>query len=413
MPKGWIVTDTNTVLPDLWGLIDDDNVGAVVALALANNPNVAQSALRVAEAEATLRAQAAPLFPALSTRTQSRTTRTGAFEDSTGSAGAALSWEVDLWGRLRATVTAGRGQLQATQADFVAARNALAGRVIRTLLEGSYSERILDVEARRIATLALNERLIRERYLVGLGPLSDLEAARATLAGARARLLDRQERLSRLLRALRVLVGNYEAELTLPGVFSIALPGTNLPATVLASRPDVVAALARVGAADDEARAATRALLPGISLTLDHSRNAGSVGSALGAEGMSLLLFDLAAPLFQGGRLRADRDRATLGAERELWGARDVLLNALREVDDALVLEASLAQQTGERARAQRFSRANQALFESRYREGIANIFDLINAQQSAYDAEVQLLNTQLRQAQNRVDLGLALGLSL
>lgn len=400
-------------VPSLGRLVSEPRVASLIAVAVAQNPNLRQTALRVAEAEALLRQSQGALLPATSLQTSSRVRRGPDENIETGTFGASVAWEADLWGRLRSQARAGAERLRASEADVFAAQNALAATVIRTSLELAYSQEIIGVEQRRIETLSLNETLIRERYLVGIGSLADLEAARTTLARARAGLLDRQERLTRLSRSLRVILGDYEADPDIPGVFAVAVPAAPVPLAVMSSRPDIAAASARVMAASADARAAQRALLPALSLTLDQSRSSASLGNALSADSLTVLLMNMTAPVFQGGQLRAERDRAEVVAERESWVLREALLNALREVEDSMNLEQSLQFQTRERELALRFARNNRSIFESRYQDGIANVFDLLNAQQTAYDAEVQLLSAQLLQNQNRVDLGVALGLGL
>ncbi|MEM1230830.1 MAG: TolC family protein [Pseudomonadota bacterium] len=413
-PGKWVQTlEPAQPIPDLWRLVDEPGVKALLRIALERSPSLAQVALRVAEADALFRGQRGSLWPTFSFRGQpSRTRANGASVDS-GRLVAFSNWELDLWGRLRAGTTASAAAAQASQADLQGARNALAGRVLRTLLELAFSDAIIAVELRRIEVLTLNQSLIRERYLVGLGPLADLEAARTSLAQSEAALLDRQERFSRLLRALRVTAGDYSLSPQVPAPFPVTLPAAPLPLLVLGARPDVAAAVARAKAAGAQASAAQRALLPSLSLSFDHTRAAQTLDAALTAAGLTTVLLDATAPLFRGGTLRAERDRTGAAARREAQALRETVLIALQEVDDALVLESSLTAQREARERAQRYARSNRTLFESRYRDGVANVFDLLNAQQSAFDAEVALLNTQLRQNQNRVDLGLALGLGL
>jgi len=133
----------------------------------------------------------------------------------------------------------------------------------------------------------------------------------------------------------------------------------------------------------------------------------------LGANPISTLLAGIAAPLFRGGQLRAERDRSGHAAERAYWAYRETLLQALLEVEDALGREVSLREQSEVLLDAIGYAERNRRIFESHYREGIASIFDLLNAQQTAFDAQIDLLDTSLARDSNRVDLAVALGLGL
>ncbi|MEM9620676.1 MAG: efflux transporter outer membrane subunit [Pseudomonadota bacterium] len=400
-------------LPDLWALTDCAALHTLMRRALAQNPDLQTTVLRVEEAQTLLRSSRSVLWPSLDLSGSAGRQRFAGSTSSSGSWALISGWEADLWGRLRAQVTSSQYTLSISQADLAAARNSLAANVIRTLLDVLTLKQTLQIDQRRIASSTLNESFIRERYLAGLGSLADLEAARTILQQQRAQRFDREASLAQTQRALKVFLGDYDVSLRLPERVEVVLPVEPVPLNVMAARPDIQAAYARIQAAHADATSAQRARLPSLSLVLDHTRSGTSPAQALSIAGISNLIADAALPIFRGGQLRAAQARAGIETERLIWRYRSEILNALREVEDAMDQELSLTRQVDARAQAQGHAANNRTLFEARYRDGLVNVFDLLDAQQTYYDAEVQLLNTKLQRQQNRIDLAIALGLGV
>jgi outer membrane protein TolC len=125
------------------------------------------------------------------------------------------------------------------------------------------------------------------------------------------------------------------------------------------------------------------------------------------------LLGNLTAPLFQGGRLRAGFNEQQLAAEQAYWKYREVLHNAILEVEGLLAQEQVLGLQTEHLRQALQHARNSETFYRQRYRQGLVDITDLLNAQQTAFDLDVQVLQVQLNRLSNRIDLGVALGLGV
>ena len=412
-PSDWHVELGAHEIESLWGLADSAELAALVELALSRNPNLKQTALRVSEADAVAKISRGARLPTLDLGAQYQSQRIDNRTVKTATGVLSSSWELDVWHRLGDSATASELSADASRSDYRGARISLAANVIRSVLAIISTDEVIILEEKRLKTLVLNEQFIRDRYLAGLGPLSDLEAARTELAQRRASLRARREEQAANHRALAVLLGQHRETPTLPAALQIKTPDIALPTTVIGKRPDLVAALERAGAADFEAHAAAKALLPGLSLSFDVSRSAPTIGDLLSADPVSTLLAGITAPLFRGGQLTAERDRSIFVAERAYWAYRETLLQALREVEDALGQELSLNEQSEVLTKAIEHAERNRRIFESRYREGIADIFDLLNAQQTAYDTRIRQLDTKLARDLNRVDMAVALGLGL
>ncbi len=260
-----------------------------------------------------------------------------------------LSWEVDLWGRLRAGEAAALADVMASSADLRAARLSLAAQTAR----GYFAV----IEARTQAELARetldNQRLayaqIRERYERGLRPSLDLRLGRSSTATAEAALHQRDQMLDFARRQLESLLGRYpgallRASAQLPQL-SEQVP-VGLPSELIRRRPDLVAAERRLAAADARLVQARRALYPRISLTASSGRSSEELADLLkGDFSVWNLAANLTQPLFQGGRLRGGVDMAVANVDGAVAAFAQSVLRALGEVEGALAAEGYLALQ--------------------------------------------------------------------
>ena len=417
LPEAWsYAQESGLTAPGLLELAEAEELEALIEEALRANPNLQQTALRLREAGAFSRLQGADRLPQLSAAANVQR------QDQSGPTGAAmntlslsLSWEADVWGRLADRHASARLDERALAGDFEAARNSLAGRIVQQVVSIHTAQRLLDVEQQRLQVLTLNETFIRDRYLAGIGELTDLETARSAKAAAEATLYRRREILAGQKRALGLLRGDTALETGVlpPQGFAVHTPLAPIPGAVVAQRPDLRAALLRVQSADRNASANLKALLPSVQLTASISQTGATAGNALKADPVWSLLGGMTAPIFQGGRLRARADMAEYAAERAYHAYQERLLAALKEVEDALGQEAALALREQALATALVRAQNSKRIFEERYRDGLADIFDLLNAQQQAFDREVQYLEVRQSRKTNRITLGLSLGLGI
>ncbi len=330
-----------------------------------------------------------------------------------------LSWEIDLWGRIRAAKRAALADFEASAFDRATAELSLAGQAAKTWFALAEAQEQLALAKAAIATYSETEATIRERFESGLdgngqNMASQLLLAQGDLASAREQLAAREEMLGRLARLLETLAGDYPAARRGRGAALPPLPGKvpgGLPATLLDRRPDLAAAERRMAAADQRVLEAKRALLPAISLT-------GSFGSA--SEDISKLLSgdfsiwsiagNVAQPLFQGGRLRANVDRREAETQLALAEFEKAALAAFAEVENALAAEALLTKRVDALAEASRLAREAYRRALEEFGLGTGDILTVLAAQQRHYASRSQWLTARRERLDNRVDLHLALG---
>ncbi len=298
------------------------------------------------------------------------------------------SYEVDVWGRVRASVAASRAAAQASAADLEVVRLSLHAE----LAADYFAIRALDAERELLqSSVAAYEKaleLTRNRYRGGVATAVDVAQAESQLETTRAQLVDLQARRAELEHAVATLLGQPPGSVKTPALPLNEEPPPvppGLPADLLERRPDVAAAERRVAAANAEIGVAASAFYPAIALTA----NAGFESAALVDLIKGISGFWSAAPvaaltLLDGGRRRAVSEQAKAGYEQAVALYRETTLSALREVEDQLATLRVLNEEALLQRAAVAASERSLELSNSRYKGGIATYLEVIVAQNVA-----------------------------
>jgi NodT family efflux transporter outer membrane factor (OMF) lipoprotein len=391
---------------------NDPRLDALVAEALAHNPDLKVAAARVERAAAYVEQAGSGLKPQVSAI--GNVSGENASGGGMNFAGVFASWELDLWGRVRSGREAARMQLLSAELSNAYARQSLAAMVARAWFlatEARLQKGVADEMVEAAQNLA---DLTRDRLKVGIGSDYDVSVAEASLATFRdaAEQLDLALRLS--VQAVETLVGRYPAtELEVPPLLP-ELPGpvpAGLPSELLERRPDVVAAERRVAAAFFRVQEAKAARLPTISLTGSFS----SLSSDLvvlkerddpvwGLGGRATV------PLYLGGALKAEIRVRTAEQKEAVAEYGKAGADAFADVEKALsagfALEARrphLIQAVTQNARA-------LELAQDRYRVGVDDLRSVEQQQLKLFSARSSLVRVESEQLVQRVNLHLALG---
>lgn len=423
VPDQWAVADGATgPAPQAW--LEDFDAPAMAQLvrsAMTANYDLRAAAERVAAARARAHIAGAPLQPSAELSTSAARARqvvngpsTAARTTDRFSLEAAVSWDPDVWGRLAHSARAADLDAAAVQADYQAARLALAADVARAWFGVIEAQQQVRLAARTVDSFARTLAVIEDRYRAGLSTALDVHLARENVATAEQLLLARRRAADAPRRALEVLLGAYpraaiDVAAELPNI-SRGVPA-GLPAELLQRRPDLAAAQRRLQAAGERVADARKNLLPNLRLTASGGSASEHLRDLLDGD---RLIWNLAGgltqALWQGGRLAAEDDLAR-AQRRELW-ARYVqtVLNAFREVETALAAETFFVEQEIAQRRAVTEANTAAALALENYQQGLVDLITLLEAQRRAFNAESTRLATARQRLDNRVALYLALG---
>ena len=384
-----------------WRDFGDPELDRLVAEALKENQSLKGSLAKVEQARALTgeaRASYLPMIGAtgLASREQTSETTTNRFPNSlttTYRLPLTLSWELDLFGRVRRLNEGARANFLATQELAEATRLAVAAETASAY----FALAATDEEARIVAsTLELQiEMLSLVEARRDAGRASDLavEQARLAVSISEADLAAVANRRAALRNGLAVLLGQAAPgfEIGDRAQLDRSLPPVpvGLPSELLLRRPDLAASENSLKAANAQVGVAKSAFFPAISLT----GSAGYASSDLGdlfqrdsrawSIGPSVYL-----PIFQGGRNRANYERSHAAYEEAVAGYRQNILTAFREVQDALTASQRLAEQSDAIARAVASARNVLDLAEERYLAGGTSYLEVIDAQRTALAVE-------------------------
>jgi len=412
-----------------WTVYGDSALDALVEEAFTNNRDLALAAARVDEARALLRVADSRVVPAIDATAQRDRTRASevspiplppsAIERNSYRAQLNLSYELDLWGRLRGAGDVARAELLATQAARETVRLALGADVVRSYFTLLALDEQLDATRRSLALREDNLRLQRVRHTAGLIGDFQLRQLEAEVAAAQAQLpaLERSRTAEEL--ALALLLGRSPraiSELAVKRDSSRTEPPPpvtpeGLPSDLLLRRPDIVQAEQRLIAANARIAVARAALFPRISLT----GYLGSESTALrdlfsGPALIWQLAFGLAQPIFQGGRLFGEIEAVKAREQQALAQYQKSVQEAFREVRQALSAQTharEIFQAEGARAAA---LRDTLRLARIRYENGLVSQLEVLDAERNLLAADLNRADALRAQRVAVADLVRALG---
>lgn len=394
--------------------------------AQAHNPDLAAAAARLQQASAAARQAGALLYPELdlnagaSKRVQlggqtplQELQRIGS-ESNTLGVSLDLSWEIDLWGKLRSGKRGQQALAQASAQDYRAARESLAGQVAKARFQATLAKLQTDLNNEFVANYTETLRVVQARFDAGSVSEQDLANAKGDLATARQAARSSATAYNDALRSLEVLLGRYPAaEIGAAKDLQATPPPVpaGLPSELLERRPDVLAAERRVAAAYQFSRQAQAARLPALALTSSVGGSSKALAELVDPRYVAAnFAANLFQPLFDAGLRKARYDEAR-GEEAETLALyRGTALRAFQEVENILDSETSLAEQEAAlREASSQYERARK-IAEIRYKEGASDLTDVLVVQRQELQSKTSLLNVRGSRLTQRVNLHLALG---
>jgi NodT family efflux transporter outer membrane factor (OMF) lipoprotein len=407
-----------------WVVYGDDSLSRLEAKLDASNPSLAAALARYDQARAFENQLNAGLFPHMGAmfnpgrarQSNNRPTR-GANQPNeydSDTVGVEADFDLDLWGRIRNEITAGKALAQASQADLASAKLSLEAR----LADDYVRLRGYDIQVRILQdALQAYQRalqLTENRHNGGVASGLDVSRAQAQLDDAQAQVTDVVAQRALTEHAIASLVGESASSFAVaPEQNPLQVPVTpvGVPSTLLERRPDIAAAERRVYAANADIGVARAAFFPDVSLSGNYGFQNTGMDNLLAIGNRYWALGPLATlNLFDAGLRRAQLNAAKARFAQSSDEYRQTVLTAFREVEDDL----SLLQHLGIEAKQedQAYAAAQQTLniATHRYREGIVNYLDVVTAQTVALSAQRNAETIRTRRLQASVDLIRALG---
>lgn len=417
VPPTWKAAPENgPVVNDWLKSLKDPQLSAIVAEAIANNPNLRAAAESVRVAQETVVVVGAQLLPQVGIGLGERVLHDqghSGHSDSTRAL-ASVSWELDVWGKLRAQRASAEAAYEATALDYEWARQSLAGTVAKTWYLATETRQLLALSEQAVTVYSELLRLVKARRAAGKDTDLNVVDMQANVDSALASVEAARQSYGDVRRSLEVLLGRYPgAEIEAAIRYPADPPPitTGIPASLLQRRPDLIAAERLVLAAFRKTEAAELALLPDFSIALAGGRLADPLLTLLRLNPwLATAAIGAAIPIYEGGALEAQVRIATAQQAQAIARYGSVVLTAFREVETALANEPLLAR----RALLDESSLSNRTsavrIATQQYLAGAKDLLWVANLQTNQLRSEGDLIKLRALRHLNRIALLLALG---
>jgi outer membrane protein, multidrug efflux system len=406
-----------------WELFDDEELRGLVQAALEANKDLRIAVSRIDQARAQLGVTRAAQFPQIDAGASATTNRfsdTVPPRDQGGTTGllsttADLSFEIDLWGRLRRASEAARAELLASEEIRHAVVMTLVSDVATAYLQLRQLDSELETTRRSVESRRGSLQLVRDRFEAGLTTALDVRQAEAELASTAAQIPDLERQIAQTEHQLSVLLGRNPGSISrgrpLTGQTAPPTVPAGLPSALLERRPDIRQAEQTLVAANARIGVAKAAFFPQIFLTGFFGVESAALSdlftgpSRIWQFGPTVTL-----PIFNAGRNRANLRLTEALQQEALVRYEQVIQQAFREVEDALVAHRKAREALAEQDAAVRASREAMSIAELRYTSGLTSYLSVLDAQRTLLAAEVAESRTLLSQLVAVVQLYRALG---
>jgi len=405
-----------------WTTLNDPVLSGLIDRAVVNNPDIRKVRAKIREQRARRNISIAGLFPAINA-SGSFTRKKGSEETGSGketdfySAGLDAGWELDLFGGTRRLVEASTADLQASKEDLRDVQVSLLAEVALNYADVRSFQSRIEVAERNLNIQEETYQLAQLRYEAGLANEFAVHQAKYNLENTRSNIPTLRTALEEAMNRLAVLMGDnpgaIHAELKEQKPVPVSRPdlAVGIPADVLRQRPDIRRAERQLAAQTARIGVATAEMYPKInltgsigfeSLTLDNLISAGSRAYSFGPR--------ITWPIFNAGSIRSNIEVQSALQEHYLIQYEITVLNALEEVENALVAYMEEQNRLQSLSDAKRSASQASAFAQDLYKSGLTDFTSVLDAQRSLLSFEDQLIQSEGRIISNLVRLYKALG---
>ncbi|TMO40972.1 MULTISPECIES: efflux transporter outer membrane subunit [unclassified Pseudoalteromonas] len=420
LPSTWqqLPTDNKILaVEDNWlQQLKDPQVFNLVEQALAHNQAILQAGYDVAIKKQQLIAAGADLWPSLdlSTRASRSEDNRPVSYNNASSASLELSYEVDLWGKLSASERQANLEYLAEKATFSQSKQQLVADVVSGWFDVITNHKLLELYKQREQNAEKNLDIIESGYRQGLNEALDVYLARNELNTERSNIAAQQATLTKSIRDLERLTGQYPA-----GALSVSadlplLENTiplGLPSELITRKPALMASWYQLLSTDAGLAYAHKQRFPSLNLSASISDSTDRVSDLFSPSSLAWsLIGSISMPLFEGGRLKANEEQARLSVKRQEQAYLATLYDAFNEVETAISQEQALKVRYEKTLEAQENAIAAERLSFEQYQSGLVTYTTVLDAQDRSFNAQSSVIELKNQLIKNRINLHIALG---
>ncbi len=396
-----------------WELYNDAELNALMIQAFIHNPNINQIRARLAQAQSAVKQSKAALLPDLTISTARNEYRGDNILNSDFSLIGAAGFEIDLWGKNKARANSAILLAQANHADIAAARITLSASITNSWLD---ILSLMEQESLLQKQINVNRTILelqQKRFEMGSSSALDILQQEERLAQSEAGMPDILSKQEQAANNISLLIGDEPynklkiSEKPFPPALDI--PKAGLASDLLINRPDIMAAWLRLKSSDWAEKAAWANRLPQFNLSATYSAGGAALNSLFDRWIINAVA-GLTAPIFDGGRLKAEQLEQRALSDERYHAYREIVLNAVIEVENSLI--KNIYQDKKLDALEKQLISSQKTLEQAQinYINGKSNYINVLNSLNNTQFLEQQIIAEKLKQAQMRTSLYRALG---
>ena len=338
------------------------------------------------------------------------------FINETYSQDITINYIVDLFGRLRRLERASFAELLSTAADRRALTHSIIAQVVRARVRVATQQRLLATSIATIESRRDTLKVVERRYESGLATPLDVYQAKENLATSLSAKPVIEQSLALAQHSLEVLTGTVPGTTeilaeTLPELPELTEVPLGLPVALLDRRPDLAASEFQLRAANELIGARIAEMFPDLSITASGGYRSDTFRELFKTENeVYSFITSIAAPIYKGGTLKAQVKAAKARFEQAAANYSNLILNAVREVEDALVSQRQLAESAKFQKQRVIEAQRSEKLANERYAQGLEPLIVVLDAERRSRLAEDQYIRTKGELYNARINLFLALG---
>jgi NodT family efflux transporter outer membrane factor (OMF) lipoprotein len=427
-PEGWKVAQPNDAIPrgKWWEVYNDPQLNALEEQVEISNLNVIAAMAQYREARDQVRIARSGLFPTVTaspsitaSKASGNLAKNNVLNLVTGSVvdynlPVDVSYQADVWGSIRRSVTSAGAMAQASAADLENARLTYQAQLAQLYFELHGLDGDADLLQTTLTLYTESLQLTQDRFQAGVASGSDVAQAQAQLAGTRAQLIDIGVNRTQFEHAIAILIGKPPSELSIPAAVLKTPPPPipiTLPSALLERRPDITAAERAVASANEQIGIAKAAFYPELLLNASGGLESTSFVNWLTWPSRFWSVGpQLAATLFDGGKRKAQVDLQEAAYDASAANYRQQVLTALQQVEDQLAALRILAQEADAENQAVRAAQESLDIANLQYRAGTTDFLQVIATQTVALQDQRAAIDILTRRLTSSVLLIEALG---
>jgi len=417
--QNWNAQNYTLVLRQVFTTPENTEMQQYITEVLNNNPSlrsVAASAKAAAYGINITKAETLPHADLNFTRNQGKDSLTKETSRS-ASASIDINWALDVWGRFSDDAAATQFISAKVKYGLLQSKRVFIIQAVQAWVEYSNFIRIEKDLNRLNSTLTQLLNHSRENYEAGLIPYEFFLDAKNSQQRSQSRLQEIQLERIKSLQGMNILRGHSPSDELNIHDSKVPLTLVDLPDKIssasLANRPDIQAAFAEVQAISHSARSAHKALLPQINLTGSALKSGETLKKAFHGDLIWQLVGGLTQPLFHGGQLKVIANQKSAEAEASWWQYQRIVLQALLEVEHAMVSDKSFSQRIEQNQSRLRSQELKYFSAEERFSNGDLPLSDFLHVKAEMIEAHIELREIELQYINNRLVLVKSLGLPI